>query len=96
MNVMKKDICAMLIAAATVVAVLPAGAVKIPSWRNLQERFNIGGVITLSHDLSAAQGGEGPLTVTTTVTLDLAGHTLEPEIVAHLFRLYKQLTTASR
>ena len=84
---MNKNICVLLIAAAMAGAVLPAGATKILSWKNLQERLNVGGDITLSHDLSAG-GGDGPLTVATTVTLDLAGHTLDADGLFRVFDIH--------
>ena len=73
---MKKNIYAMLIAAATAGAVLPAEAIKIISWNSLQTQLDLGGVVTLTHDLSAT-GGNGSLTVEKEVTLDLNGHTLD-------------------
>ena len=44
-------------------------------WEALQEQLDAGGVVTLTNDVTAADG-DAMLTVTNTVTLDLNGHTI--------------------
>jgi len=60
-----KDVAVKILCAALVTcAVLPAGAI-IPSWSSLQNKLDLGGVVKLTHDFSAAAGDTGPLAVTT-------------------------------
>ena len=50
-------------------------SVLVTPWILLQVRMDVGGVVTLTDDVIAADGDKS-LTVETAVTLDLAGHTL--------------------
>ena len=87
MNAMKKNICAMLIAAATAGAALSAGAITLLPWSELQQRLNAGGTVTLTKSYTA-MNGDAPLTITTTVTLDLAGHTINAAGQCRVFDIH--------
>ena len=55
-----------------------ASAVDITTWAQLQTALNTGGTITLTHNITAT-ASDTALEVPTgkTVTLDLAGHTID-------------------
>ena len=62
---------------------MPASDVKVVAsfamtWASLQTALNEGGTVTLPTDVTAADG-DSTLAVTNTVTLDLAGHTIDAD-----------------
>ena len=74
-NSMSKTIAIFAFAAAVTSAAVPARASSLPAWADLQQRLDAGGDIRLSCDV-VAEEGDKTLSVTNSVTLDLAGHTL--------------------
>ena len=55
-------------------------------WGRLQAQLSVGGVITLTNDVSAA-AGDTPLKVETAVVLDLAGYTIRGNGSNEVFRI---------